>query len=1483
MKRFCRNFATRNKVVAQNCHFGIANLKKFKHIINWTIWSVLALYVLLVVLIQLPFMQRQIGRLVEGAVSGKLGTEVSVGRVNLGFFNRLIIDDVAIKDQRQEDLLQVRRMSVKMELLPLLDGRVAISSAQLFGARLHLYRDSAGAVPNYQFAVDALSSPDNDDASKLDLRIGSLIVRSLALGYDQLDAPSTPGRFNPLHLSISDVSAHILLRALDNDQLSLLVKRISLKEQSGLELRQLAFKLEADKHAALLSDLSLQTQNSHLSVDSLNATYQLDSLKNTLSYDVNHFKCFFVPGDFACLLPAHFPADHSLQVDAAFSGGVRSLVCRHLDISSPDESLQLQLSGRLHEAGWHANVSRLNVSSQLLTELHDLLPSVPPLVDRLGNVSLAGSAYQDDLGRISAQGNLHTGLGQLALHGDMTPEADTWTLDVGTDSLDMQRLLAHPSFGLLAARLHLSGRGQAIGIEGAVPRIDWQGYSYRDLSLDGSYSPQGVEGKLKLDDPNLLADVEGSVSLASRTPRIRLTGNIGSVAPQTLHLTDYWGDAVFSAVIDADFSASSLADAEGTVDLDDFIMIQGDTARYHLDNLHVKSGYADGRHFLRLNSDFGEMELQGKFYWNTLAQSLASAVPMLTTKRRQGNNDFVLAMRLTDSQWLKKLTGIPLDLEGPMHLNAQVCDSTSSIEVSSYVSSFLYGADQYHDATLRLTTQGDSSLCNASLTRLTDNGKPLYVKLAAHTSDSQLFSTLTLNTEGTDGGTVNTITSLYQNDKGLRETHVRVMPSELTVKGQLWELEPCDILYSEKRLMVDQFTIHHGDEHLIIDGIASTSQGDSLLVDLRGVDIASLLDIVNFHSVEFGGRATGRAYICQAFDNLQAWADIFVPDFLFQYAPMGKLEAHAFWNADEGQVDLDAFIDDGADAQTYIDGYVSPRQQQIELGIRARGTSIGFVHSFTNSFVGHIEGHAHGDVRVHGPLKGINLSGEAVVDGLATITPLGIRYTFHDDTVRMVPDTIMFRDFIVYDRDLHTIHFDGAVGHHDLKDFYFDLQGTADHLLAYDFPQLEPGSTIGGTIWADGQTVIRGRSGEVVIDCDVTPASPSFFIYNAASPDAVSNQQFITWGEASQRGRGDTAHYDEEQGSSLPVQAASTSGADNAQDGGRSDLRINLRINAIPDATLRLLMDQRSGDYITLNGSGVLRASYYNKGPFQMFGTYNVERGTYSMTIQNILKKIFQFQPGSSLVFGGDPLQAALNLKARHTVNGVSLSDLGLGNSFTSNTIRVNCLMNILGTAGEPRVEFDLEMPTVNSEEEQMIRSIIASEQELNQQVVYLLGIGRFYTQGANNASTQGYGQTELAMQSLLSSTVSSQINQILSQVIKNDDWNFGANISTGNEGWHNAEYEGLFSGRMLNNRLLINGQFGYRDNATQAAPSFIGDFDIQYVLTPGGSLSLKAYNQTNDRYFTHSSLNTQGIGIIMKKDFNGLKDLFTIRRKKNK
>ena len=579
---------------------------------------------------------------------------------------------------------------------------------------------------------------------------------------------------------------------------------------------------------------------------------------------------------------------------------------------------------------------------------------------------------------------------------------------------------------------------------------------------------------------------------------------------------------------------------------------------------------------------------------------------------------------------------------------------------------------------------------------------------------------------------------------------------------------------------------------------------------------------------------------------------------------MGVLDAKAHWNQELQQIDIDAIADDGEEAKTYISGYVSPVHNTIDLDIKADGTYIEFMHNFTSSFLSDITGHAQGNARLSGTLDNINLTGLLVVNGEATVTPLNTTYQLRADTVVMVPDEIELRNMPVYDKYGHKGILSGGIHHRHLTKLTYDLNVEAENLLAYDFHDFGE-STFYGTVYATGDVTIQGRPHEVTINCNVTPQDNSVFVYNAANPDAISKQEFIEW-----EGIDDKETESANNPSRLRVSD--------------TDIYINFLINATPKATLRLLMDASTNDYISLNGDGSIRATFHNKGPFNMFGTYTVDHGTYGITIQNIIKKNFTFNRGGTIVFGGDPYNAALNLQAVYTVNGVSLSDLNIGNSFTNNTIRVNCLMNIGGQPNSPKVDFDLEMPNVNADEQQMVRSVINGQQEMNQQVVYLLGIGRFYNQGANNSTgNEQPDQTSLAMQSFLSGTLSTQINSLLNQIIKNDNWNFGANISTGNEGWHNAEYEGIINGRMLNNRLLFNGQFGYRDNATQANPSFIGDFDVQYLLYPNGNLALKVYNQTNDRYFTKSSLNTQGIGIIMKKDFNGFRDLLNSKKRKKK
>jgi hypothetical protein len=204
--------------------------------------------------------------------------------------------------------------------------------------------------------------------------------------------------------------------------------------------------------------------------------------------------------------------------------------------------------------------------------------------------------------------------------------------------------------------------------------------------------------------------------------------------------------------------------------------------------------------------------------------------------------------------------------------------------------------------------------------------------------------------------------------------------------------------------------------------------------------------------------------------------------------------------------------------------------------------------------------------------------------------------------------------------------------------------------------------------------------------------------------------------------------------------------------------------------------------------------------------------------------------------------------------------------------------MNLTGKASAPVVSFDLDLPNSNEDEKQMVRSLISTNEEKNLQIIYLLGIGRFYTTEANRANTD-QSQSSIAMKSLLSSTLSGQLNQVLSNAIHSNNWNFGTNLSTGEKGWSDMDVEGLLSGKLLNNRLLFNGNFGYRESQTSTS-NFIGDFDLQWLITKNGSFSLKAYNATNDRYFTKSSLTTQGLGVILKKDFDSWWDLFKFKKR---
>ncbi|MDE6836056.1 MAG: translocation/assembly module TamB, partial [Muribaculaceae bacterium] len=267
--------------------------------------------------------------------------------------------------------------------------------------------------------------------------------------------------------------------------------------------------------------------------------------------------------------------------------------------------------------------------------------------------------------------------------------------------------------------------------------------------------------------------------------------------------------------------------------------------------------------------------------------------------------------------------------------------------------------------------------------------------------------------------------------------------------------------------------------------------------------------------------------------------------------------------------------------------------------------------------------------------------------------------------------------------------------------------------------------------------------------------------------------------------------------------------------------------------------------------------------------------GNYNFSLKELILRDFKINPGSSISFNGDPLAAILDIEAAYRVN-TNLSDLD--KSFANDrdlnrtNVPVDALLKVRGEMTSPEITFDLALPTLTGDVERKVKSIISTEDMMNRQIIYLLALNRFYTPEYMGSSSNG---GEFA--SVASSTISSQLSNIMGQL--SDKFTVAPSFRSDKGDFSDMEVDVALSSRLLNNRLLLNGNFGYRDKSTSQT-TFVGDFDLEYLLSRNGNLRLKAYNHFNDQnYYLKSSLTTQGIGIIYRKEFDN--PFSWLRRKK--
>lgn len=196
-----------------------------------------------------------------------------------------------------------------------------------------------------------------------------------------------------------------------------------------------------------------------------------------------------------------------------------------------------------------------------------------------------------------------------------------------------------------------------------------------------------------------------------------------------------------------------------------------------------------------------------------------------------------------------------------------------------------------------------------------------------------------------------------------------------------------------------------------------------------------------------------------------------------------------------------------------------------------------------------------------------------------------------------------------------------------------------------------------------------------------------------------------------------------------------------------------------------------------------------------MWGDFSVFEGIYNFRYGAFVQKEFNVEPGGTIVWDGEPLDARIDLKAiyRTDTNPSILLD-----NPTTQTIPVNLEINLSGKLEQPNPEFDFSFPSASSVVKSELEYRLSSKEERDKQALYLLATGGF-AQGVNDFNITG--------------TITERLNGIISSLIGNQDGNFnlGLNYQMGADGpdLQTDDRFGVTLQTKISDRVYLDGKVG--------------------------------------------------------------------------
>ena len=1451
----------------------------------------------------------------EKALSEYLNTDVNIGSVSITPFNQVELHDVLVYDQQGDSLLTVGKLGAGVSLKDLIaDRRIVVTHGEIIGLKGQVIRPDKDSPTNMQFIIDAFKPKDDKPPKPFDVQINTVVMRQSALSYDVLDQPRHVGRFDVNHLSISDLCADITLPRLKNNDFDIRIKRLSFDEASGLSLSRLSTDVHVTDKAMDIRGFKMKLPSSDIRLDDIHLEYS--SLK-TLGDELKHkplcistLGSTITPADLAAFVPQLKQFNEPLRIVATVAKNGNRIEAPVLNINVPKGGLSLAARGGVtlpNTCGYSSldcDYIDLDAKASVLSRLTGLVTSLSPqaknIITRCGDIALNGELHATP-SVVNFNGKVSTSLGSADMNGKLASQqgSSRFTGHVKTDGLQLGTLLDKRDMMdqiAIDATVDATFKGNDVSghLEGSIPFVDFKGTRYHDIIANVDKQGNDFDGMVSMNDPNGMLQIAGKADLRGADSKCELDITTRGLNLARLGVLDKYQDHKLSVDAKIGIWGNSLENITGNVQLDDLAFTNSKDEGLHVNSFQLNADNSDKdfEKIINIASDHVTGSVIGQFDFKTLVPSLkhmlVRSFPLYFEDYANYShaglpNDLEFDFVVTPDEEFNKLLKLPFSPFMSFKVNGDVSESQNTFNVAVDMPFVRQGNKIIRGTNVSMSLDSLSKEVTMAVQSAfsVKNDKQVDFKILAKGVDNRIKSSLVWKVNGDTvieklrdfHGELNMNALLDRGDNGRLKAEVDILPSEMVISDTIWNIEQGHIAIDDGVIAINNVAGGHEEQYIRINGTVSKDPNEELCLELNDVNLDYVFETLNVDNVSFGGRATSKVYASDLLSGAPRLytPSLFIKNISYNGAVMGDIDIKADFDNESKGIIVDADISQANGRHSLIDGGIYIADDSLDLLFNADHANVAFLKPYMAAFTGDVKGEMSGDARLFGNFHTINLEGDLMVDTLSfLIDYVNCYYTASNVPLHVIPDYIAFEDVPIHDREGHEAHLGGWLKHDAFHKpvFNFAITGAKD-FLSYDTnPSINP--RFYGTVYGNGACFVEGGPGIVNIRVNMTSAPRSKFTFVMTDSEQAGDYNFITFHD-----RGAKAESDTKQPLTTKMlldqlrQSKQLSSDSQEEPSESSAYNIDLQGTVTPDLALTVIMDPKGGDHISATGNGNLRFTYNNNDEYEAYGSYTLNKGSYNFTLQDLIIKNFTVRDGSSITFQGDPYAAVLDIEAVYSLSA-NLADLD--ESFAKDKdlkrpmVPVHALLRAKGIISQPDISFDLEFPSLTTDIYHKVKSIISSDEMMNSQIIYLLALNRFYT-------PDYMGQNDV-LTSVASSTIAGQLSNILGKMT--DNLSIAPNFRTKKGDLSDMEVDVALSSQLLNNRLLLNGNFGYRDNTynnnnyNTSNINFIGDFDLEYLLNSKGSMRLKAYNHFNDQnYNQRNALTTQGVGIVWKHDFD--------------